>query len=70
MRSLTFLCLLALLVVPVGADDFFPGLDIVRANHLGELITIFSPHAFYFDGQGFESPVKYQNGTAKIGSRV
>ena len=70
MKPYLFLCLLALLAVPVGADDFFPGLDIMHENHWGELITIFSPHTFYFDGEGFNSPVRYQNGTAKIGSRV
>ena len=70
MKPYLFLCLLALLAVPVGADDFFPTLDLMHTNHWGELITIFSPHSFYFDGEGFNSPVRYQNGTAKIGSRV
>ena len=70
MKTLLVLGLLFLLVAPTVAEDFFPTLDIMRTNHWGELVTIFSPHTFYFNGEGFGSPVKYMNGTAKIGMRV
>ena len=70
MKFILLVCIAFLLVAPTVAEDFFPPLDIMRTNHWGELITIFSPHSFYFDGEGFDSPVKYHNGTAKIGARV
>ncbi len=67
----TFLVLLALslLLVPVVAYYIFPNIDIVRYNQYGELITVFSPHGFYFSGDGFSHTVRYFNGTAIIGKR-
>jgi hypothetical protein len=68
MKLVTIALCLVLLSVPVLADSHFPLSDLTLRNSDGEIITLWSPHSFYFDGSGFEKPVQYRNGTALIGS--
>ena len=44
-----------------------PNKDVLTTNSDGELVKIFGPSGFYFDGKGFEKPVCVINGTMKIG---
>ena len=68
MRFFPLALCIVFLTMPVLSDDIFPNSDVIITNAHGELITIFSPHSFYFDGRGFEDPVKAVNGTLQIGN--
>jgi hypothetical protein len=60
------LSLLVFLAVSASALQVDPAKDILTKNADGEIVKIFGPSSFYFDGAGFESPVKYVDGTAKV----
>ena len=65
---LMFSMLCALLLSPCGLSDMLePNKDILTINSDGELIKVFGPNSFYFNGSGFENPVALVNGTLKIG---
>ena len=69
MRTAFSLCMLSVLFLSsVGVGDLIePNNDILTINSDGELIKVFGPNGFYFNGAGFENPVINVNGTLKIG---
>ena len=65
---LMFSMLCALLLSSCGSAELMePNKDILTINSDGELIKVFGPNSFYFNGSGFENPVSLVNGTLKIG---
>ena len=68
-RTLLICSMLSVLLLSsCGLSDIIePNKDILTTNADGELVKIFGPSGFYFDGKGFENPVCMINGTMKIG---
>ena len=65
---LLFSVLCILLLSSIGSAELMePNKDILTINSDGELIKVFGPNSFYFNGAGFEHPVALVNGTLKIG---
>ena len=65
---LLFSVLCILLLSSIGSAELMePNKDILTINSDGELIKVFGPNSFYFNGSGFENPVSLVNGTLKIG---
>lgn len=65
---LLFSMLCTLLLSSCGSAELMePNKDILTINSDGELIKVFGPNGFYFNGTGFENPVALVNGTLKIG---
>ena len=60
--------LCALLLSSCGSAELMePNKDILTINSDGELIKVFGPNSFFFDGAGVEHPVININCTLKIG---
>ena len=65
---LLFSVLCILLLSSIGSAELIePNKDILTINSDGELVKVFGPNSFYFNGSGFENPVALVNGTLKIG---
>ena len=67
-KLLVLSMLSVLLLSSIGCGEVIsPNKDILTTNSDGELVKIFGPSGFYFDGKGFEKPVCMINGIMKIG---
>ena len=60
------LCVFSLSVFGSG-EVIEPNNHVMTTNSDGELVKIFGPSSFGFDGMGFNNPVALINGTLKIG---